>query len=65
DVFDGDGRFVRQITIRGPRRPDRDELRIVGERVFVVTNVRESAGTADAADAGELELICLERRDVR
>jgi hypothetical protein len=65
DAFDGDGRFVRQITIRGPRRPDRDELRIVGDRVFIVTNVRESAGAAGAADAGELELICLERRDDR
>jgi len=62
DAFDGDGRFVRQLTIRGPRRPERDEFRLVGDHVFIVTNVRESAA---AADAGELEVRCLALQGVR
>jgi hypothetical protein len=40
DEFDADGRFVRQVTLRGEGDYLRDEVVVCGDRLFVVTDQR-------------------------
>jgi hypothetical protein len=66
DVFNRSGRYVRQVSVRGPYRPGRDGFRLVEDYVYVITNVGEFAGIdqaesteEDADDIGQIEVICL------
>jgi hypothetical protein len=67
DVFDSDGRFVRQITLGGKGNWARDGFHVVGERFYVVTGLRSARramlGTGEGTDVEEEEeqpmsLIC-------
>lgn len=40
DVFDADGRFIRQITLVGRGDYDEDVFHFIGDRFYVVTGVR-------------------------
>jgi hypothetical protein len=63
DVFDAQGRFVRQVTLQGEGNPMDDALFMADDRLFVVTGFQSAsramhAGeTVEAApeDEGELE----------
>jgi hypothetical protein len=70
DVFDADGRFVRQITLAGQGDPEEDLYFLSGDRVFVVTQFVQAArsmfGGSGPDAAGEdteaeplpMEVIC-------
>jgi hypothetical protein len=68
DIFDRDGRFVRQASLKGQGSIKRDGLYFVGDRLYVVTNfvsARQSAfggGGSEAADEDEyaepMAIIC-------
>ena len=47
DVFDRQGRFIRQVTVQAPYVPGRDGFYIVGDLIYVVTNIGEFAGTIE------------------
>jgi hypothetical protein len=55
DVFSPEGRFLRQVSLRGEANPKEDEITLAGDRVIVVRNflsaVRAFAGSV-AQDAG-------------
>lgn len=55
DVFSPEGRFLRQVSLRGEANPKEDEITLAGDRVIVVRNflsaVRAFAGSA-TKDAG-------------
>jgi len=51
DVFDADGHFVRQITLRGEGDFDKDEFHIVGNRLYVVTGVRSARAAMRGAES--------------
>jgi hypothetical protein len=65
DEFDAEGRFVRELHLRGEGDMDRDAMEILGNRVFVLTD-RQSARYAmmaqdsgdDTDDAAPMTLIC-------
>jgi len=66
DVFDGKGRFVRQVTLRGQGDPRKDGYFFVGDRLYVVTGFLDALiatvgggeKKAEDADATPMELIC-------
>lgn len=64
DVFDREGRFVREVTVTGPFHVGRDRFHLVGDLVFVVTNaggggdMSERAGEG-ATEVDETEVVCL------
>ncbi|MBN2170953.1 MAG: hypothetical protein JW819_06520 [Candidatus Krumholzibacteriota bacterium] len=67
DVFDAQGRFVRQVTLTGEGHPRRDALAFLGGRLFVLKGSLEAAvaaegGGADVAEAGSeaeaMSVIC-------
>lgn len=43
DVFDPDGRFVRQVTLQGEGNPITDGYYFVGDRLYVVTDLLQAA----------------------
>jgi hypothetical protein len=60
DVFSPEGRFLRQVSLRGEANPKEDEITLAGDRVIVVRNflsaVRAFAGSvAKEAGAGQAE----------
>lgn len=63
DVFDADGRFTSQIELSGEGDFDRDEFHVVGDHLYVVTNVRAArralrgASTDEVDDAEEAALL--------
>lgn len=72
DEFDAEGRFVRQIVMRGDGDLDGDAVVIAGNRVFLLTD-RGSARAAmmaqgsddeDLDDAAPMSLICYEIPDL-
>jgi hypothetical protein len=73
DVFDPDGRFVRQVTLKGEGDPERDQYIFEGGRLYVITGFLDAAMNAFAAPSGEedadeeeakpLEVICYELDD--
>ena len=66
DVFDDQGRFVRQVTLKGQGNPRRDGYFFVGDRLYVVTGwldalmAMQGGGEAqdDKTEAEPMELIC-------
>ena len=66
DVFDGKGRFVRQVTLRGQGDPREDGYFFVGDRLYVVTGwldaLMASIGGGEKQEedpsASPMELIC-------
>jgi hypothetical protein len=66
DVFDSEGRFVKQLTLMGEGDPIADGYYFLGERVYVVTdqleaNIASRGGRTndDEADVDEAEPICV------
>jgi hypothetical protein len=60
DVFDGNGRFVREITVQGDASWSRDGIQIVGDRLVVLKGLRSAqrammAGTAEDSTKEEEE----------
>jgi hypothetical protein len=55
DVFDADGRFTSQIELAGEGDFDRDEFHVVGDRLYVVTNVRAARRALRGATTGEVD----------
>jgi hypothetical protein len=59
DVFDTDGRFIRQITLVGRGDFDEDVFYLIGERFYVITDVRPAlaalrgSATETETDLGE------------
>ncbi len=56
DVFDGDGRFVQEVTLRGQGDPQEDAYFFVGDRLYVVTDflsayVAAQGGGAETEEA--------------
>ncbi|MFH1754456.1 MAG: 6-bladed beta-propeller [Candidatus Latescibacterota bacterium] len=43
DVFDGDGHFVRKVTLMGEGNPMTDGYYFVGDRLYVVTDLLQAA----------------------
>jgi hypothetical protein len=43
DVFDRDGRFLRQVTVQAPGNPRTDAYYFVGDRFYVVTDLLQAA----------------------
>jgi hypothetical protein len=71
DVFDAEGRFVRQVVLPGEGDYDEDGFHLVGDRLFVITGVRSARdamrgafgeGEEDQADeeVRALSVICYE-----
>ena len=66
DVFDGQGRLVRQVTLRGQGDPRKDGYFFVGDRLYVVTGFLDAIiamqgggeKQKEDADASPMELIC-------
>jgi hypothetical protein len=66
DVYDGEGRFVRQVVLKGEGSVERDGFYFVGDRLFVVTgfvSARRSMygggeGGDEDEDAGPMAVIC-------
>jgi hypothetical protein len=67
DVFDRDGRYVRQLTLMGEGDPIEDGFFFLGDRIFVVTDLLEAdlathggrkGEEADADEAEPIEVIC-------
>jgi hypothetical protein len=52
DVFDGDGRFLREVTLMGEGDPLQDGYFFVGDRLYVVTGFLDAAMAAQGG-AGE------------
>jgi hypothetical protein len=64
DVFDSQGRFVRQLTLMGEGQPMKDGYFFLGDRIFVVTGLLEANIASrgghkgdDEAEADEAEPI--------
>jgi len=59
DVFDSEGRFIRQVTLMGEGEPIKDSYFFLGDRLFVVTDALEaniaSRGGRRGAEADEVE----------
>jgi hypothetical protein len=58
DIFDRQGRFVQQATLKGQGRPRRDGYYFVGDRLYVVTELLQAAmamqgGGGEGVDEGE------------
>jgi hypothetical protein len=57
DVFTSEGRFLRQVSLRGTADPTEDEVTLAGDRVIVVRNflsaVRAFAGSVAKEAGGE------------
>ena len=71
DVFDRQGRYVRQVIINGPFVPGRDGFYIVGEFVYIVTNIGEFAGrdqddsaAEDDTSSNEISVLCVKLNDM-
>lgn len=71
DVFDKDGRFTRQVTLKGQGDPNKDGYFFVGDHLFVVTDWLNAmmalqgggGGQEDMdEDAEPMEIICYELR---
>jgi hypothetical protein len=68
DEFDAEGRFVRQVTLRGEGDLDHDAIVVHGDRVFVLTDRQSARATVmgagsddeDVDDAAPMSLICYE-----
>ena len=64
DVFNSEGRFVRQVTLTGQGDPVEDRFFLVGDRVFVVTQFATSSaamfGGRDERDEEEVDLLPME-----
>lgn len=64
DVFNSEGRFVRQVTLTGQGDPVEDLFFLVGDRVFVVTQFATTSaamfGGRDDRDAEETDLLPME-----
>jgi hypothetical protein len=65
DVFDAEGRFVRQVALQGEGDPLEDGYFFVGDRFFVVTGFLDAAMAAQGAALEEdeeeplpMEVIC-------
>ena len=67
DIYDGQGKFVRQVSIRGEGSFDADGLHFVGDRMYVVRGLRSAqdamhgeggGGGEDAEDPGPMAVIC-------
>lgn len=66
DVFDNNGRFIRQITLNGRGNWARDGFHLVGDRFYVVTGLRSARsamfGTGEGAvveeEEGPMSLVC-------
>jgi len=54
DVFDGNGRFDSEITLRGEFDPDNDGLFLVGDFLFVVTDLVSATAAAKGRFSEEL-----------
>jgi hypothetical protein len=71
DVFDPQGRFLREVTIMGEGDPLRDGYRFIGDRLYVMTGFLDAAmnaagGAEDEAvdaDAKPMAVICYELGD--
>jgi hypothetical protein len=71
DVFNRQGRFVRQIIVKGPFTPGRDGFFFVGDFIYVVINNGEFGGedlkdtaAKDNTNSGEISVLCLKLADV-
>jgi hypothetical protein len=67
DEFDGEGRFVRELHLKGEGDLDRDAMEIIGNRVYVLTDRRSARYASMAQDSGDdgdeaapMTLICYE-----
>jgi hypothetical protein len=65
DVFDAEGRYLRQVTLMGDGDPLQDGYFFVGDRLYVVTGFLDAAmaaaggGSEDIADEAEpMAVIC-------
>jgi hypothetical protein len=67
DVFDRDGRYVRQLTLMGEGDPLDDGIFILGDRVFVITDLLDAdlathggkkGEEAEMDEAEPIEVIC-------
>lgn len=69
DVFDGQGRYLRQVTLAGEGDPLTDKLYFVGDRLYVVTDhqaatISSRGGSMDGDDVEPMGVICY-RLDAR
>jgi hypothetical protein len=55
DVFDSDGRYVRQLTLMGEGEPIKDGFFFLGDRIFVVTDLLEADLATHGGKKGEEE----------
>lgn len=65
DVFDGDGKYLRQVALRGDGDPRDDGLYLVGDRLFVARGfeaaLRADRGIGDGDDDAEpMSIVCYE-----
>lgn len=65
DIYDRDGRLVRQVSIRGEGSFDADGLHFVGDRMYVVRGLRSAqdamhgeGGGDEDEDVGPMAVIC-------
>jgi hypothetical protein len=67
DMYDGQGRFIRQVAVRGEGSFEEDGIHFVGERMYVVRGLRSAqdamhgdggGGDEDAEDPGPMAVIC-------
>jgi len=62
DVFDREGRYLREVTLLGEGDPRTDKLYFVGDRLYVVTDLQAatvaSRGGAMDDDAEPMSVIC-------
>ena len=64
DMYDGEGKFTRQVSIRGEGSFDADGLHFVGDRMYVVRGLRSAqdamhgGGGDEEEDPGPMAVIC-------
>jgi len=66
DVFDAEGRFVRQVALHGEGNPSEDGVWLLGDRVIVARGIRAAAlarlqGGTEGASPPSVEVICYAR----
>jgi len=64
DVFDNEGRFIRQVTLLGEGDYWQDQFIISRDRLYVITNVGSIVpgwhrpGGADRSEEAQREILC-------
>ncbi len=52
DVFDGDGNYVKRLSVKADFDPERDEFRVSGNRLYIVKESQGSSATFSGGGAG-------------